>query len=260
MKISAWHKKHGDFVEWYNPMISGHMDKVYKSKVFSFSDDYLYHIDADEIIEGGSGYCINNVDGIEVYDKSKDIELPYEIEHIYPDYSIKVADLEEFWQGQKNIVICDPNILACRQWKDLLQQLIDSKALININQGMDIRLMTEAKAEMIKKIKLKTLHFAWDRYEDKNIILPKLKMFKYITGIDIRKLIVYVLCNYDTTIEQDLERIYTLREMGYWGYAMIYDKESLPKGHVLRKMERWVNNRFIFASCDKFEDYLGRKK
>ena len=70
MKISSWHKKHGDFVEWYNPMISGHMDKVYKSKVFSFSDDYLYHIDADEIIEGGSGYCINNVDGIEVYDKS----------------------------------------------------------------------------------------------------------------------------------------------------------------------------------------------
>ena len=293
MKISSWHKKHGDFVEWYNPMISGHMDKVYKSKVFSFSDDYLYHIDADEIIEGGSGYCINNVDGIEVYDKSKDIELPYEIEHIYPDYSIygitdtaygflsrgcprhcsfchvgakeglnskKVADLEEFWQGQKNIVICDPNILACRQWKDLLQQLIDSKALIDINQGMDIRLMTEAKAEMIKKIQLKRLHFAWDRYEDKNIILPKLKMFKDITGLDIRKLIVYVLCNYDTTIEQDLERIYTLREMGYWAYMMIYDKESLPKGHVLRKMERWVNNRFIFASCDKFEDYLGRKK
>ena len=293
MKISSWHKKRGDFVEWYNPMISGHMDKVYKSKVFSFSDDYLYHIDADEIIEGGSGYCINNVDGIEAYDKSKDIELPYEIEHIYPGYSIygitdtaygflsrgcprhcsfchvgekegisskQVADLEEFWQGQKNIVICDPNILACRQWKDLLQQLIDSKALIDINQGMDIRLMTEAKAEMIKKIQLKRLHFAWDRYEDKNIILPKLKMFKDITGLDIRKLIVYVLCNYDTTIEQDLERIYTLREMGYWGYVMIYDKESLPKGHVLRKMERWVNNRFIFASCEKFEDYLGRKK
>lgn len=141
-----------------------------------------------------------------------------------------------------------------------MQQLIDSKALIDINQGMDIRLMTEAKAEMIKKVKLKIVHFAWDRYEDKNIILPKLKMFKDITGINMKKLIVYVLCNYDTTIEQDLERIYTLREMGYWGYVMIYDKESLPKGHVLRKMERWVNNRFIFASCDKFEDYKRRNK
>ena len=261
MKISSWHKKHGDFVEWYNPMISGHMDKVYKSKVFSFSDDYLYHIDADEIIEGGSS--VYGITDTAYGFLSRGCPRHCSFCHVGAKEGLnskKVADLEEFWQGQKNIVICDPNILACRQWKDLLQQLIDSKALININQGMDIRLMTEAKAEMIKKIKLKTLHFAWDRYEDKNIILPKLKMFKYITGIDIRKLIVYVLCNYDTTIEQDLERIYTLREMGYWGYVMIYDKESLPKGHVLRKMERWVNNRFIFASCDKFEDYLGRKK
>lgn len=261
MKISSWHKKHGDFVEWYNPMISGHIDKVYKSKVFSFSDDYLYHIDADEIIEGGSS--VYGITDTAYGFLSRGCPRHCSFCHVGAKEGLnskKVADLEEFWQGQKNIVICDPNILACRQWKDLLQQLIDSKALININQGMDIRLMTEAKAEMIKKIKLKTLHFAWDRYEDKNIILPKLKMFKYITGIDIRKLIVYVLCNYDTTIEQDLERIYTLREMGYWGYVMIYDKESLPKGHVLRKMERWVNNRFIFASCDKFEDYLGRKK
>ena len=29
MKISAWHKSQGDEVEWYNPMLSGHMDKVY---------------------------------------------------------------------------------------------------------------------------------------------------------------------------------------------------------------------------------------
>lgn len=88
MKISAWHKQQGDTVEWYQPMFSGHMDKVYMSKVFSFSPDYEYYIDADEIVKGGSGYCISMVDGKEVYDKSKDIDLPYEVEHIYPDYSI----------------------------------------------------------------------------------------------------------------------------------------------------------------------------
>lgn len=288
MKLSAWHKQQGDSVEWYDPMFSGHMDKVYMSKVFSFSPDYLYHIDADEVIKGGSGYCIDLIGGHEFYNKAKDIDLPPEIEHIYPDYSIygitdtaygfltrgcprgcsfchvaakegrksfKVADLNEFWNGQKNIVLCDPNILACRQWKDLLLQLIDSKAWVDINQGLDIRLMTEEKAEMIKQMKVKQLHFAWDRYEDKNIILPKLKMFKDITGMDIRKLIVYVLCNYDTTIEQDLERIYTLRDMGYWAYVMLYDKEHIPKGHDLRKMARWVNNRFVFAKCKTFEEY-----
>ena len=147
MKISAWHKQNGDSVEWYNPMFSGHMDKVYLSKVFSFTPDYQYFIDADEVVRGGTGYCISTVNGKEVFDEEKNIELPPEVEHIYPDYSlygitdtaygfltrgcprgcefchvkckegrksVKVADLSEFWRGQKNIVLCDPNILACR--------------------------------------------------------------------------------------------------------------------------------------------------
>jgi hypothetical protein len=288
MKISAYHKAKGDHVEWYDPMFSPHMDKVYVSKVFSFSQDFDYFIDADEVSYGGSGYCISLVNGKEVFDKSKDKDLPSEIEHIYPDYSLygitdtaygfltrgcprgcsfchveakegrrsyKVADLNEFWNGQKNIVLCDPNILACREWKDLLQQLIDSKAWVDINQGLDIRMMTEEKAEMLKQVKMKQLHFAWDRYQDKDMILPKFKMFKDITGINERNLIVYVLCNFDTTLEQDLERIYTLREMGYWAYVMLYDKENIPRGHILRKLQRWVNNRFVFATCPTFEEY-----
>ena len=288
MKISAYHKAKGDHVERYDPMFSPHMDKVYVSKVFSFSDDFDYFIDADEVSYGGSGYCISLVNGKEVFDKSKDIDLPPEIEHICPDYSLygitdtaygflsrgcprgcsfchveakegrrsyKVADLNEFWNGQKNIVLCDPNILACREWKDLFQQLIDSKAWVDFNQGIDIRLMTEEKAEMLKQIKTKELHFAWDRYQDKDKILPKFKMFKDITGISERNMIVYVLCNFDTTLEQDLERINTLREMGYWAYVMLYDKENIPKGHVLKKLQRWVNNRFVFATCQTFEEY-----
>ena len=292
MKLSAWHKARGDTVEWYEPLIHGFpnppLDKVYMSKVFSFSPDYEYFVNAKKVVKGGSGYCISLENGKEVFDKSKDKELPYEIEHIYPDYSIygitdtaygfltrgcprgcdfchvkvkeglcsrKVADLSEFWNGQKNIVLCDPNILACKDWKSLFQQLVDSKAWIDINQGLDIRLMTEEKAELIKQMKIKKLHFAWDRYEDKDIIVPKFKMFKEITQIDIRKLIVFVLCNFDTTIEQDLERIYTLRDFGYWAYVMLYDKEHIPKNSKLRKMARWVNMRSVFATTPKFEDY-----
>ena len=80
-------------------------------------------------------------------------------------------------------------------------------------------------------------------------------MFKELTQIDIRKLVVYVLCNFDTTTEQDLDRIYTLRKMGYLPYVMLYDKDNIPRGHDLRKMQRWVNNRFIFMSCETFEEY-----
>lgn len=291
MKISAYHKKQGDSVEWYSPMFSGHMDKVYMSKVFSFTPDYEYCIDADEVIQGGSGYAITLVDGKEVYDGSKDQPLPPEIEHIYPDYSLygitdtaygflsrgcprgcafchveakegrasrKVADLSEFWNGQANIVLCDPNILACREWRDLLGQLIDSKAWVDFNQGLDIRLMTDEKAEMIKQIKTKNIHFAWDQYEDMKKIVPKFRKFKKLTGIDYRKLGVYVLCGFDTTIEQDLERIYTLRDLGYSPYVMLYNKESIPRGHELRRLMRWCNNRIIFGKVKDFREYDGR--
>jgi hypothetical protein len=219
-------------------------------------------------------------------------KLPEHIEHIYPDYSLyptlckdtaygfltrgcprgcsfchvaakegrcskKVADLSEFWNGQKNIVLCDPNILACRDWKELLQQLIDSKARIDLNQGLDARMLTNEKCEMLRQMKIKQIHFAWDRYRDKDVILPKLQMFSEYKYAGLHKdhnAIVYVLVNFDTTIEQDLERIYTLRDMGYWAYVMIYDKAHASRTH--RHMARWCNNRKIFAKCPRFDDYL----
>lgn len=116
-------------------------------------------------------------------------------------------------------------------------------------------LMTEEKVEMIKRIKTKNIHFAWDRYEDKENILPRFRMFKELTGWSHRKMTVYVLCGYDTTLDQDLERIYTLRDMGYSPYVMIYNKHMLPSDHELKKLQRWVNSRFVFAVCKRFEDY-----
>ncbi len=288
MKLSKYHKLYGDEVEWYNPFI-GYLnpyDTVYMSKVFSLSEDYEHPIYAKNVIKGGSGYHIKLVDGKEVYTHEE--PLPEIVEHIYPDYSIygitdtaygfltrgcprgcdfchvkdkegrvsrKVADLSEFWDGQPNIVLCDPNILACKEWKDLLQQLIDSKATVDFNQGLDIRLMTKEKARMLEQIKVKELHFAWDRYEDKDKILPKLKQFREISTIRNKELIVYVLCGFDTTIEQDLDRIYTLRDIGYAPYVMLYDKEH--QSADLKRLQRWVNNRFVFWKCERFEDYDG---
>lgn len=294
MKLSAWNKKNGDSVEWYEPLFHGFpnepMDKVYMSKVFSFTPDYPYYINAKEVSKGGSGYCIELVGGEEVYHTENDINLPNDIEHIYPDYSlypeltkdsaygfltrgcpcncafchvcakegkcsVKVADLSEFWRGQKNIVLLDPNITACKDWKELFHQLIDSGAWIDFSQGLDIRLMTEEKAELIKQMNIKNIHFAWDRYEDKDIVIPKFKMFREITGYGYWKMTVYMLCNFNTTFEQDLERVYTLRDLGYNPYVMLYSKENIPQGDRLRHLQRWVNNRIIFRSCSRFEDY-----
>lgn len=85
MKLSAWHKKQGDKVEWYNPFT--HYDLVYKSKVFSDTADYCYPINADKVIRGGTGYAIHGAGG-EHYRKEDDPSLPDEIEHIYPDYDL----------------------------------------------------------------------------------------------------------------------------------------------------------------------------
>ena len=87
--------------------------------------------------------------------------------------SRKVADLSEFWKGQKNIVLCDPNTLACPEHMELLQQLKDSKARANFNQGLDVRLMNEKNIELLKQIKLEAIHIAYDRYTDKDIVEKK---------------------------------------------------------------------------------------
>ena len=109
---------------------------------------------------------------------------------------------------------------------------------------------------MLCAMKMKNIHFAWDRYEDKDIILPKFKMFADCANLNPygHKAIVYTLVNFDTTIEQDLERIYTLRNMGYWAYVMVYDKEHC-KDRFYKDLARWVNNRILFAKCARFEDY-----
>lgn len=295
MKISSWHKQKGDLVEWYEPfkaLAEGEYDKVYISKVFSFTPDYEYPVYAKEVTRGGSGYAIKLVDGKEVYDKEKDQPLAPEIEHIYPDYSIygitdtaygfltrgcprgcdfchikskegthshKVANLKEFWRGQKNICLCDANILACKERIELLEQLAQSNAYVDFNQGLDIRLLTDDALEVLQRIKLKRIHFAYDRWQDKELIEPRLKAFKEKTSYTRTEVSCYVLTNFDTSIEQDIERIQFLRELQIQPYVMIYDKEHCK--HIYKDLQRWCNP-FIFWNTPTLEDYKpnARKK
>lgn len=271
MKISAYHKANGDQVEMWNGLL--HYDKVYMSKVFddTYSKDIDTCINADEIIKGGTGYDLQN-------------KLPNEIEHLYPDYSLygitdtaygfltrgcprncpfcivaqkeglkanKIANLSEFWTGQKEIKLLDPNITASSDCEDLFQDLINSDVFVDFTQGIDIRCMTEKKAEMLNHIKLKMLHFAWDNWEFSTY--EKLKYFRPLLKYDSRKLRVYVLTNFNTTHEQDLERIYKLRELEYDPYVMVFNKPKAPK--QTKEMQRWVNNKFVWRVCPKFEDY-----
>lgn len=253
---------------------------MYVSKVFTWSKEYPYSINSKKIIKGGIAYGTDN-------------RLPDEIEHTYPDYSLysftknkaygfltrgcpracefcnvsqqqgriskKVADLSEFWKNQKEIILLDPNILACKDWKNLFQQLIDSKAYIEFSQGLDIRLMTREKSEYLNKIKLKMLHFAWDNYEMETY--KKLKEFRKYFNFQNRQLGVYVLVNFNTILEEDLERIYKFRDVGYTPYIMRYKDYNcknvkLEKGNIYNKLARWVNRKHFFNRFKTFEEYL----
>ena len=295
MKISAYHKTKGDNVEWLNHL--KHYDKVYVSKVFS--DEYSHNdntcINADEIDYGGTGFCIDIQNGKEVYHKEKNKQLPYEIEHSYPDYSLypnltkdtaygfltrgccnncpfcivskkegrissKVADLSEWWSGQKYIKLLDANILACKDKIEVLPQLKESGAYVDFTQGLDARFITEDVAYLLKDIKKIGVHFAFDFLENENKIVDGLKLYAKICGLkkDYGSRTVYILTNYNTTIEQDLYRVKVVEDLGYAPYIMIYRKPSAPK--EIKDLQRWCNNRVIYSSCS-FEDYKkkGRK-
>lgn len=277
MKLSAWHKAQGDTVDWWWNF--DHYDRVYMSKVFdtTYTNDMDDPLNTDELIKGGTGYDLNT-------------KLPEEAEHIYPDYDLypqythdkaygflsrgcprrcpfcivgkkegcqsrKTADLSEWWRGQSEIILMDPNLLACPDRKELLWQLADSGARVDINQGLDCRLLNEELVFLLNQIRIKAIHFAWDSMSDSDAVLRGLQLYKRLAARRPhgRYGTVYTLVNFDTSLEEDLYRIYTLRSMGYHPYVMIYDKPHAPK--QIRHLQRWCNNRRIFASVPDFRNF-----
>lgn len=289
MRISAWHKAHGDDVEWWWSDLF-HYDIVYMSKVFSnaYSPDVPEPMNADKVIKGGTGYAISVVDGKEVFDKSRHHDLPTEMEKMFPDYSIypeynfavamtsrgcprgcafchvaakegrcamKVADVSDFWCGQPHIEILDPNITACKEKRDLFRQYKETKATLNFNQGLDMRFINDDDIDDINHMRIVKMHFAWDNPKDD--LEGKFRYFaKHYKNK--RKGMVYCLTNFGSTMEENLYRIYTLRDMGYDPYVMVYNKPNAPI--EIKDLQRWCNSKFIFKRCPKFEDYKPHRR
>lgn len=289
MRISAYHKAQGDDVGWWLGDLF-HYDVVYMSKIFSdaYSEDVAEPMNADKVIKGGTGYCISvGDDGKEHFDKSKNNSLSPEMEKMFPDYSIypqfdfavsmtsrgcprgcafchvaakegrcavKVADVKDFWCGQKHIEILDPNITACREKRDLFRQYRETGATLNFNQGLDMRFINEDDIADINRMKIKKMHFAWDNPKDD--LEAKFRYFaeRYKNK---HKGMVYCLTNFNSTMEENLHRVYTLRDLGYDPFVMVYNKPNATQ--EILNLQRWCNNKFVFKKVSRFEDYLGSK-
>ena len=270
MKLSAWHKRHGDEVSWWSGF--EHYDRVYLSKVFTFTPDHDTAIDADEIVTGGTGY--------------KDYRwLPPEIEAIAPDYSLyprftravgfltrgcpnqcpwcivprkegdirPAADWDDIVRpDSREIVFLDNNVLASDHGLEQIKQMGYEKVWVDFNQGLDARLVTPKVAKL-----LAGLH--WIRFVrlscDTSAMLPVVeRAVSYLreAGIAKSRLWAYVLVE---DVEDAHRRVLTLERMGVLPFAQPYrDYDGGEPTEKQRAFARWVNIRPVHKSCT-WEEY-----
>lgn len=279
MKISAYHKMIGDDVEWAKQDdIFGqtYYDKIYSSKIFTFSPDVDYRLfHADEIVKGGSGYDIKGYLDDEIENCRK---MDYSI---YPQYDFSVQftsrgcirhcpfclvhDKEGMIHSVKphdlnpvggHIEVLDNNFFSNPNWGNSVEYLLSTGKKVKLH-GVDVRIMNEEQAKALKMLKhYRQPHIAWDL---PNIDLrPQLEaMAKYIRPSSIT---CYVLIGFNSTIEQDLFRVRSLKELGYTPFVQPY--RDFENKRVVTWYEndfaRWANNHFFCKSCD-FVDFEPRK-
>lgn len=275
MKISAWHKQQGDNVAWYSGI--EHFDRVYMSKVFTYTPDEGRVIQADEVIKGGSGYKLYNQ------------WLPDEIEHICPDYSLypmykeaygfltrgcvnkcsfcivprkegnvrKHADITEFLGGRKSAILMDNNVLSSVWGVQQLEKIISMKIKVDFNQGIDCRIIAKDKtlAKLLSRVHwIRNLRMAYDSSAITEEVSTAIAYLKE-AGIPAHRLFFYMLVK-NGEIEDAEKRALYLDSLGCTPFAMPYrDLDSnKPPSDEQKHFAWWVNKRQIFKSC-RFQDF-----
>ena len=275
MKISAWHKAQGDTVEWWNPL--GLFDKVYSSKVFDFTPENPYL--PPDTVKGGTGYGLFT-------------ELALEIDRMFPDYSIypscdyaigyltrgcpnkcrwcvvpkKEGGIRPYraWQDlvrqdTDKLVLMDNNILACDYGIEQLAGLIGSGYRIDLNQGMDARLVTSEVADILARLKwINYLRFSCDQESQIEPVLHTCELLK-ARGIKPYRVFVYLLVTADlSSASRRVEALKGLRGINL--YAQAERNESL--GIRPNKAQLEFAHRYVYSGCfrrETWEEYIQRK-
>jgi hypothetical protein len=267
MKLSAWHKSIGDTVEWYKAYNQEQYDTVYSSKVFTFNKDDPYL--CETAIKGGSGYKLLD-------------SLDDKIEHIMPDYSLygnnysmgfltrgcirncswcivptkegklrKHADIEEFAQ-HKDVVLLDNNVLAHEWGITQLEKIAKIGLRVDFNQGLDARLIDNAMARRLGKIKwLNAVRLACDDKTQMGSIHTAVQNLRW-NNVTPRRYFCYTIVK---DIEGALERIRFLKGLDLDPFAQPFiDTNGTPPTREQKMFARWVNMKSIYKSTT-WEEY-----
>ena len=271
MKLSTYHKKHGDTVKLgYDPLFDK-PDLCYASKIFDFTPEPEYWPDC-EIRKGGPGYDVHATIDIPDYDR---ITPDYTLYPGYP-YAIgrftrgcpnrcpwcvvwrmdgndirKVADLADFWTGQETVRLLDDNIMADEEiFMDACRQLQGAGVRV-IWDALDIRKVNDRTAAALASVKQeKRIHFAWDGHAQDKAVRIGVETLER-NGIKPWRLMFYVLVGFNTSREYDMERITTIESLGANAFVMPYDKADPYQKHLAR----WCNNKIIFRKTS-FDEYI----
>ncbi|MDR1632345.1 MAG: radical SAM protein [Dysgonamonadaceae bacterium] len=268
MKLANYHRQQGDTVEWINHLEQ--YNKVYQSKVFTFTPDVSTVVQAEEIVKGGTGY--------EMYGElfCDDTEPDYSI---YPQYthaygfltrgcvrhcpwcivpkkegSIRAyRDVETVLQGRRTAILMDNNVLASEHGLQQLEKIADLKCKVDFNQGLDSRLVTDEVAQLLSKIKwIRFIRFATDTLAAVESLLKAIeKLNRY--GVKNYRIFVYLLVK---DVADANERCKVLKKLGVNPFAQTYrdyDKNILPTREQ-KRFAWYVNQKAVFKATE-WEDY-----
>ncbi len=276
MRIASYHKGQGDDVEWWNgPLFT--YDKVYASKIFKFTDDRL----PDYVVRGGTGYNLypmpeymeeaKHKDGWFLYPKYQNhlgfsergcrLKCSFCVVPEKEGKPRKVAEIGALLtnpNGGDRLVLLDDDFLGHPNWLETMQELIDRKLKVCFAQGLNIRTITEAQAEMLAKVDFwntnytgRQVTFAWDNPKDENAVIRGIGRC-ISAGIKPYKMQFFILIGYQSTPEEDMHRVMTLSGLGADPFVMPYDKSD----RYQKRFARWVNHRAIFKTV-AWRDYRG---
>lgn len=279
MKLSAFHKEQGDDVILYDDLFKHTYDKIYASKIFKFSDGSLLDPDTMEI--GGTGWDLETKLAPEIETSKPDYSLygyPHNIGFtmrgcrfrckfcVVPQKEGKVYEentIDKIWQqrGSNFIMLLDNDFFGNPVWSDRIDEIKANDLKVCFSQGLNIRIITDEQAAALASVRFtnvkntaKQVFFAWDQWGKgtERVIMEGIQRV-VDAGIKPPQMAFFVLIGFNTTPEQDLYRVNTLKELGCDPYVMPFDRSD----NYQRRFTRWVNHKAIFKSVE-WEDY-GKK-